>query len=171
MMTRKGRHNKPTLIPNITAAAVAAARERMRNDKDMGIYIKKRIWYPRDILREIFVMTMTMYCRKETIFREFIDAIHTACVRTDMYRLCPDFTENAAKTRRRYESFDMESLAEECEYKALHGTDDEATYEKARKTTNALFRIIKSRLRATLYIQYPRIRKILETRMNIHINA
>ena len=171
MMARKDRHNKPTLIPNITAAAVAAARERMRNDKDMGIYIKKRVWYPRDILREIFVMTMTMYCRKEAIFREFIDAIHTACVRTDMYRLCPDFTENAAKTHRRYESFDMESLAEECEYKATYGANDEATYEKARKTTNALFRIIKSRLRATLYIQYPRIRKILETRMNIRINT
>ena len=43
MMARKDRHNKPTLIPSITAAAVTATRERMRNDKDMGIYIKKRI--------------------------------------------------------------------------------------------------------------------------------
>ena len=171
MMARKDRHNKPTLIPSITAAAVTAARERMRNDKDMGIYIKKRIWYPRDILREIFVMVMSMYCREEAVFHEFIDVIHTACMRTDMYRLCPDFTENAEKSRRKWESFNMESLAEECEYKALHGTDDEATYEKARKTTNAIFRIIKSRLKATLYLNYPRIRKILETRMNIRINA
>ena len=171
MMARKDRHNKPTLIPSITAAAVTATRERMRNDKDMGIYIKKRIWYPRDILREIFVRAMSMYCRKEAVFREFIDVIHAACMRTDMYRLCSDFTENAEKSRRKWESFNMESLAEECEYKALHGTDDEATYEKARKTTNAVFRIIKSRLKATLYLNYPRIRKILETRMNIRINT
>ena len=171
MMARKDRHNKPTLIPSITAAAVTATRERMRNDKDMGIYIKKRIWYPRDILREIFVMAMSMYCREEAVFREFIDVIHAACMRTDMYRLCHDFTENAEKSRRKWESFNMESLAEECEYKALHGTDDEATYEKARKTTNAVFRIIKSRLKATLYMNYPRIRKILETRMNIRINT
>lgn len=163
---------KAKTIPNITAEAVSSTRKRMRRLKDIGTYIKMRAKSPQGIMFEIFVTAVMMHNMEETAFHEFFDVIHTACVRTDMYRFYPNFTENAEKSHVRGESFGgYEGLIEDCERRITQSTDDMAMYEKVRKTTNAVFRIVKSRLKATLYKDYPRIRKVLETHSNIRINA
>ena len=163
---------KAKTIPNITAEAVASTRKRMRRLKDIGTYIKMRAKSPQGIMFEIFVTAVMMHNMEETAFREFFDVIHTACVRTDMYRLYPNFTENAEKSHVRGESFGgYEGLIEDCERRITQSTDDMEMYAKARKTTTAVYRIVKSRLKATLYKDYPRIRRVLETHSNIHINV
>lgn len=172
-MARKNRHNtrkEPKLFPNITAEAVAAVRERIRNDKDMGAYIKKRPRYSPSITYEIYLMAMTMFSRKDAVFSEFLDVAHMACVRTDMYRLCPNITKHIEESHVSGESFDIDSVMEECERNLEHNEDDKM-YERARRNTVAAYRILRSHLTATLYMNYPRLRKILETYSNVRINA
>ena len=180
---------KAKTIPNITEMAVRKTRQYMRYIKDNGTYMKRRRTFSTNIFTFMILKAYGAYTERDAVFNEVLEAvksaymstglnrfnaiipkdkreiINDACARADNGRL--DRNGHPTQQPTSYNIYDIvEWLERKC---VLHNRLD--SYDPIHTTMVTVSRIINSRLMLTAYLNYPRIRRVLETYKHVHIKT
>lgn len=160
---------KAKTIPNITERAIYRARRAMRAAKDCGTYANRRIIFGKDFFRLVRLKAFGVLVEDDAVFNEILDAAKTAYISTGLNRFNPKVPKKRADlVRASNVSYDIIDVIDNLERRCmLHNRWD--VYNPVHTTMATILRILNSRLLLTAYLNYPRIRQILETYRHIHI--
>ena len=180
---------KAKTIPNITEMAVRKTRQYMRYVKDNGTYMKRRKTFSTNIFTFMILKAYGTHTEGDAVFNEVMEAVKSAYMSTGLSRFNPIIPKDKreiisdayAKADNRCldrdgrptqepTSYNIYEIIEWLERKYIFRNRWDV-YDPVHSTMVTVSRIINSRLMFTAYLNYPRIRRVLETYRHIHIKT